>query len=229
MRNGPSVRKRLGLQQSDLHAAPPLKLLAASRGLAKSHGTEGRALARPPTVGKLDACLPLNLRLHLLRELGARLRCDTEGLTTQALECGNEAVLREVARAIRRFSSKRAREPWNEFIISLPELTERLRAGANQRQQAVLCLRCERIEVGPAARESHRVPSCAALELYAASQSLDGELADSMRELTRQGLYRLIEAFRHRRSELGLPHFDLDYYMHGSNVIFTWRPLSERN
>jgi len=38
-------------------------------------------------------------------------------------------------------------------------------------------------------------------------------------------LRRAVENFRLRRTEGGLPHYDLDCYVAGGQVIFTWRPL----
>ena len=34
-----------------------------------------------------------------------------------------------------------------------------------------------------------------------------------------------VEKFRLHRTEAGLPHYDLDCYVAGGQVIFTWRPL----
>ena len=46
-----------------------------------------------------------------------------------------------------------------------------------------------------------------------------------MGALTPDALHRAVENFRLHRTEAGEPHYDLDCYVAGGQVIFTWRPL----
>jgi hypothetical protein len=130
--------------------------------------------------------------------------------------------MRELARAIRRYSAERSREAWTECAISTVRLEhEFFGAEADERCPVVLCLRCA--AVGTGALEQHCGPSCIAVDLSSAvkaqriEQGPDAHPADAM--------HGAIENFRNARKSASLPHFDLDCYAAGGQMIFTWRPL----
>ena len=67
---------------------------------------------------QLGSRLPINLRHFLAEQLGASMRIEDDSIV--ALEPrSNEALMRELARAIRRFSAERAREAWCECAMGL--------------------------------------------------------------------------------------------------------------
>ena len=132
--------------------------------------------------------------------------------------------MRDLARAIRRFSFERAHESWVEVVIgrlALEESLTRARIGACQ---MVLCLRCASISAGLNALGEHRDASCLAVALHGfASCDYEGEQVPLSSQL-RRNLYREIESFRRNRMAMGLPHYDLDYYLRDSQYVFTWHP-----
>ena len=55
------------------------------------------------------------------------------------------------------------------------------------------------------------------------AQQLEGKAVEG--KLTPDALHRAVENFR-AQPDCGLqPHYDLDCYVAGGQVIFTWRPL----
>jgi hypothetical protein len=130
--------------------------------------------------------------------------------------------MRELARAIRRYSAERSREAWTECAISTVRLEhEFFGPDADERCPVVLCLRCA--AVGTGALEQHCGPNCIAVDLSSAvkaqriEQGPDAHPADAM--------HSAIENFRNARNTAKLSHFDLDCYAAGGQMIFTWRPL----
>ena len=172
---------------------------------------------------QLGSRLPINLRHFLAEQLGASMRIEDDSIV--ALEPrSNETLMRELARAIRRFSAERAREAWCECAMGLDRLErEFFAAPSDDRGPVVLCLRCSCVGAGPL--DQHCGSRCLPVHLGAEvrAQQLEGKCVDGA--LTPDALHRAVENFRLRRSEVGEPHYDLDCYVAGGQVVFTWRPL----
>jgi hypothetical protein len=172
---------------------------------------------------QLGSRLPINLRHFLAEQLGSSMRIEDDSIV--ALEPrSNETLMRELARAIRRFSAERAREAWCECAMGLDRLErEFFAAPSDTRGPVVLCLRCSCVGAGPL--DQHCGARCIAVHLGAEvhAQQLEGKCVDGT--LTPDALHRAVENFRGHRTEAGLPHYDLDCYVAGGQVIFTWRPL----
>ena len=97
---------------------------------------------------QLGSRLPINLRHFLAEQLGSSMRVEDDSIV--ALEPrSNEALMRELARAIRRFSTERAREAWCECAMGLDRLErEFFAAPSDDRGPVVLCLRCSCVGAG---------------------------------------------------------------------------------
>jgi hypothetical protein len=170
----------------------------------------------------METFLPLNLRGFLTAELGAKINIDDNVISPVAPD-SNESFLRELARAIRRFSFQRAHESWTETVVPADALEEAMAEASAGRCQVVLCLRCETVTLGPMAARQHAGASCFPIPLHQAMARAEaGELTGPA---VRHLLYQMIESFRQERTSSGLPHFDLDHYVRGSQMVFTWRPL----
>lgn len=172
----------------------------------------------------LQCALPINLREFLAEQFTGGLRIDEDGVFTLGQGEGEDALSR-VARAIRRYSTERAHERWDECATALARLDDDLDWAAESGTQVVLCLECAALETGNDVAGRHRGAGCVAVEL---SAGLDGRNASHLEEpqgLTEM-LRRVIEGFRLGRAALGLSHYDLDCYVARGQVIFTWRPLS---
>jgi hypothetical protein len=231
LRDGPSVRG--SSKTSRANSGTALRLLVSSRGLATAHTHENRspsghnisvAGALPFQNLRFENCLPINLRGFLKAELGARLYIDDSTIAPATGEYP-EAFMRDLARAIRRFSFARAHESWVEVVIgrlALEDSLSRSRIGACQ---VVLCLRCAQLSIGPDALDDHRDPSCLLVALHGfASCDYEQEQLPLASQL-RRNLYREIGNFLVARQMQGLPHYDLDYYLRDNHYVFTWRPL----
>lgn len=231
MREGPSVRG--SSKTSRTVSATTLRLLVSSRGLATDHRPENRspsahhasAPASAPFQNlKFENCLPINLRAFLSAELGPRLYIDDNTIAPAAGEMP-ESFMRDLARAIRRFSFARAHESWVEVVggrLALEEALTRSRIGACQ---VALCLNCARLSIGADALGEHREASCLPVTLRGfASCDYEPEQVAIGAQL-RRNLYLEIASFRCARQLHGLPHYDLDYYMRDNHYVFTWRPL----
>ncbi len=78
-----------------------------------------------------------------------------------------KSALSRVARAIRRYSTDRAHERWDECATALARLGDDLGRAAESGEQVVLCLRCAALETGADALGHHRGAGCVAVELSA--------------------------------------------------------------
>jgi hypothetical protein len=179
----------------------------------------------------LKCALPINLREFLAEQFAAPfaegvgaeglrdgLRIDEDGVFTLGPGAG-ETALSRVARAIRRYSTERAHERWDECATALARLGDDLGRAAESGEQVVLCLGCAALERGADAVGRHRGAGCVAVELSAKPSRL--EVSQGLPEM----LLRVIEGFRLGRAALGLCHYDLDCYVARGQVIFTWRPV----
>lgn len=231
MRNGPLVHRRAHASRFAYGAPSPLERLQSLTvfGGPRVFSRPARSAPIEPAPPfeaqrlQLGSRLPINLRHFLAEQLGSSMRIEDDSIV--ALEPrSNETLMRELARAIRRFSAERAREAWCECAMGLDRLErEFLAAPGDDRGPVVLCIRCSCVGAGPL--DQHCDSRCIPVHLGAEvrAQQLEGKSAD--KTLTPDALHRAVENFRLRRTEAGQPHYDLDCYVAGGQVIFTWRPL----
>jgi len=206
---------------------------------ARLRNSTRNSLSGSPPLN-LKCALPINLREFLAGQFAAPfadgLRIDEDGVFTLGPGADEEAFSR-VARAIRRYSTERAHERWNECATALARLGDELGRAAESGGQVVLCLGCAALETGADAVARHRGAGCVAVELSArpnlhAGNLNAGNLNDQIagRVEVSHGLpemlLRVIEGFRLGRAALGLCHYDLDCYVARGQVIFTWRPVA---
>ena len=225
----PAFIDSLGRERIFNHRSRPARLRNSTRNSSSDS---------PPL--NLKCALPINLREFLAEQFAAPfaegvgaeglrdgLRIDEDGVFTLGPGAG-EAALSRVARAIRRYSTERAHERWDECATALARLGDDLGRAAESSEQVVLCLGCAALETGADAVGRHRGAGCVAVELSAkpngnsnAGNLNDGEESRGVPEM----LLRVIEGFRLGRAALGLCHYDLDCYVARGQVIFTWRPV----
>ncbi len=225
----PAFIDSLGRERIFNHRSRPARLRNSTRNSSSDS---------PPL--NLKCALPINLREFLAEQFAAPfaegvgaeglrdgLRIDEDGVFTLGPGAG-EAALSRVARAIRRYSTERAHERWDECATDLARLGDDLGRAAESGEQVVLCLGCAALETGADAVGRHRGAGCVAVELSAkpngnsnAGNLNDGEESRGLPEM----LLRVIEGFRLGRAALGLCHYDLDCYVARGQVIFTWRPV----
>ncbi len=228
MRSGPLVHRRAQVSRLAYGTPTPLERLAslAPLGTPRPFSRRVRAPQKEaqefePVRLNLGSRLPINLRNFLTRQLGAIARIE-EDVIIALKPRSSETLIRELARAIRRFSAERAREPWSEFTIQLERLEhEFFGPHADARTPVVLCLRCACIGTG--ALEQHCGPNCLAVDLGAAVKADRLERGPSAPGAN--AMHRAVESFRAARESAGLEHHDLDCYVAGAQVIFTWHPL----
>jgi hypothetical protein len=167
--------------------------------------------------------LPINLRRFLAAELGSSMRVENDTIVALRPRAG-DALMRELARAIRRFSAQRSRLPWSECAISLGRLeSDFFRAPAGERCPVVLCLRCACVGAGPL--DEHGGMNCLPVDLNSAVNGFAATgVPGSFGALT-DALLQAIENFRLAREAVSMPHYDLDCFVAGGQVVFTWRPL----
>lgn len=160
--------------------------------------------------------LPINLRNFLVEQLGLMVNTDEEALMNMAATA-DPATLSKIARAIRRYSTERAHEVWAECAVELATL--RLHCG-ERGAGAALCLKCARVELDEGSENGHSAPPCLSVDLTKCLPE-NGEGA----EVNLSQIQRMIEEFRALRVAFGLPHYELDCYQRGNQIVFTWRPL----
>jgi len=173
----------------------------------------------------VECKLPINLRQFLAQQFDPILDSDNDSILDMAAHA-DEATLSRVARAIRRYSTSRAREAWAECSMALSDFE---REDASPVAVASLCLECARLEFGAEACEAHIRPQCLTVNLLTACPSQtksSGGTPSSKSSPIPDRLQRQIEEFRAMRAAFGLSHFDLDCYVTGGRVMFTWRPLT---
>ena len=149
MRNGPLVHRRANATRFAYGAPSPLERLQSLSVFSnpRTFSRSGRSMPIEPAPFEtqrlqLGSRLPINLRHFLAEQLGASMRIEDDSIV--ALEPrSNETLMRELARAIRRFSAERAREAWCECAMGLDRLErEFFAAPSDDRGPVVLCLRC---------------------------------------------------------------------------------------
>jgi hypothetical protein len=170
---------------------------------------------------KLDSWLPINLRQFLSEHLGPHIRVEDDAIVALVPRSG-EWLIGEVARTIRRFSTERVHEAWNQCALPLNELEGAQHRGSQR--EIVVCLRCVRVETCADALGRHRDDGCLAVSLPLAETSPDAWLG-AAQDYPAESVHRAIEGFRNERIASGLPHFDLDCYVANGRVVITWRPM----
>lgn len=229
MRNGPSVYRRARVSRAILGVPSPLERLAAL-------GTAGDAAQGERRANRFSACsvwqssrlylggrLPINLRRFLAEELGPSMRVENDRIVVLEPRSG-DVLMRELARAIRRFSAERAHQTWSECAISLARLeSEFFRAPALGRCPVVLCLRCACIGAGPL--DEHGGTNCLPVNLDSAPGDFEASRERGDSDVVPEAISQAVENFRMAREATGLPHYDLDCFVTNGQVIFTWRPL----
>jgi len=230
VRNGPLVHRRAYASRFAGGAPSPLERLQTltAFGTPRAYSRRGRSItvetAEVQTQRlQLGSRLPINLRHFLAEHLGASMRIEDDSIVA-LVPRSSETLMRELARAIRRFSAERAREAWCECAMGMERLErEFFAAPSDNRGPVVLCLRCACVGAGPL--DQHCGARCLPVHLGAEvrAQQLEGRCVDGA--LTPDALHRAVENFRARRSDDSQPHYDLDCYVAGGQVIFTWRPL----
>jgi hypothetical protein len=227
VRNGPLVHRNAHVSRLAYGSPSPLQRLALLAAGGSPRAYFRRVSAEPQTPQplriQLGSRLPINLRNFLAQQLGPSMQVEEDAIVALVPRSG-DALMRELARAIRRFSAERAREAWSECAIWLNRLEcEFFAARSDERGAVVLCLRCGCIGTGP--MDQHCGKDCVAVDLSTEVQAerLAGTSPDG--KPTPDALRRAVAAFRQMRTAAGLPHYDLDCYLAGGQVIFTWRPL----
>jgi len=227
LKNGPVVRKCFNVARPSQGGARPLKPLASLRGLIGQSEMDqfpaGPATASSTEIFsmRLGSCLPINLREFLIAEFGGGLRIEDDVIYFLRPRAG-DLFVRELARAIRRFSYLRAQEHWIEYAIELSRLEADLGRQSAPDHASVLCLECEHFTTGKLAE--HQGERCVPIVLARAEgdtptrpSSKGGGIVSG------RGLYPLIEEFRKSRQTAGLSHYGLDYYVANDHIVFTWQ------
>jgi len=168
----------------------------------------------------LECRLPINLRNFLPQQRGTAPGASGQTIVDLAANA-DEATLSRLARAIRRYSTARAREAWADCAVALTRFGG---GSAAAPRRGVLCLNCARIEFGEGAAEAHQAPTCLAVNLDTVCAAA-GNAPGRSDEAIADRVQHLVEEFRALRVAFGLPHFELDCYVSNRRLTFTWRPL----
>jgi len=231
LKNGPVVRRCFNVARPSQGGARPLRTLAPLHGLINQSAVEKFAEdtplgAPPPDTAslRLGSWLPINLREFLLAQFGGGIRIEDDVIYFLRPRA-SDLFVRDLARAIRRFSYIRAHEQWVEYAIERSQLEADLGRKPLPDHAVVLCLGCERVSTGTLAQ--HQGRNCVALVLRIPDSGSREQPPDSSGMMTGAGLYPVIEEFRQARRMAGLAHFGLDYYVAGNHVVFTWRRSRE--
>ena len=222
MRTGPLVRRGANVSRVVPGAPATVRRTLFPR---ISNLTELEDLSSPSPIIEssclhVECKLPINLRQFLAQQFDPLLDSDNDSILDMAAHA-DEATLSRIARAIRRYSTSRAREAWAECSVTLADFE---RADASPAPAATLCLQCARLEFGVDARDAHTGPHCLSVNLLPACPQRERSPSRSS-SLISDRLQRLIEEFRAMRAAFGLSHFDLDCYVTNRRVMFSWRPL----
>lgn len=187
-----------------------------------------------PTVARLECSgvefegsLPINLRHFLAERFGHGIGANGQALMNLAT-AADERTLSKLARAIRQFSTEHAREVWSKCAVALDSLcSEGARALAEGAAAATLCLRCNCIDFGSSAAETHQRLGCVAVDLSRVCKPMRPRAESGAKSNTPgRRLQSIVEEFRDKQAASGLPHYDLDCYVTNGIATFTWRPVA---
>jgi hypothetical protein len=217
VRNGPLVHRKAHVSRLAYGSPSPLQRLAllAAGGAPRAYWRRISAEPGAPVPQQriqLGSRLPINLRNFLAQQLGPAMRVEDDAIVALAPRSG-DALMPE-----------RAREAWAECAIRLDRLECEFFGGSSAEcGPVVLCLRCGCIGTGP--MDQHCGSDCMAVDLSTEvhAERLAGTSPDG--KPTPDALRHAVANFRQMRSAAGQPHHDLDCYVAGGQVIFTWRPL----
>lgn len=231
MRNGPLVHRHARVSRAVRGTISPLDRLAVLKAVVEPgdlRKRNGRMWSnggmRESSRLHLGSRLPINLRLFLAEQLGPGMRVESDAIVSLG-PCSDEALMQELARAIRRFSAERARQAWSECAMGLARLKgEFFRAPAGERCPVILCLRCACIGAGPL--DEHAGPNCLPVNLDSALRDFQASAQDDCGGVPDR-ILQAIENFRMAREAAGLEHYDLDCFTSNHQLIFTWRPLGQ--
>lgn len=231
MRNGPLVHRHSSISKAVRGTVSPLERLAALKTLGEPgeyRKRNGRTWLHAGMWESsrlhLGSQLPINLRRFLSERLGPTLRVESDSIISLQ-PCSDEALMRELARAIRRFSAERARQVWSECAIGLARLkNEFFHAPSDQRCPVMLCLKCASIGAGPL--DEHAGRDCLPVNLDSAFRDFRALPAPEDASVP-HAILQAIENFRMAREAAGLDHYDLDCFVSNHQLIFTWRPLAQ--
>jgi hypothetical protein len=226
LRTGPLVRRGANVSRV-VPGAPASQRRAPLPRFSNLSALDSLSLSSPileSTCLHVECKLPINLRQFLAQQFDPLLNSDNDSILDMAANA-DEATLSRVARAIRRYSTSRAREAWAECSVSLGDFERESRDPA---AAATLCLECARLEFGASACEGHAGAQCLTVNLLSAcpprAESSD-DASSRVPSPIPDSLQRRIEEFRAMRAAFGLSHFDLDCYVTNGRVTFSWRPL----
>jgi hypothetical protein len=228
LKNGPVVRKCFNVARPSQGGARPPQPLASLRGLVGQSAAEKHpddvplgAPSQEIFSLRLGSCLPINLREFLLAEFGGGLRIEDDVIYFMRPRAG-DLFVRELARAIRRFSYIRAQEHWIEYAVERSRLEAEFGRQPAANNAVAICLECECFGAGALAE--HQGERCITLVLTAAQRdSQKDSSTDGGGVIGGRGLYPVIEEFRQSRQTAGLSHFGLDYYVANDHIVFTWQ------
>lgn len=226
------VHRRPQVSRLKFGSPTPLERLASLAPLGTSRSNSRRAglgsgepsAWEPPRIN-LGSRLPINLRQFLADQLGAGVRVEHDSIVALGSR-SSEAMMRDLARAIRRYSAQRAREAWTECAVGAERLEQEFFGpDSDEHSPVVLCLRC--VAFGTGALEQHCGPACLPVDLSSAVRA--ERIEHGLKARPADAMARAVENFRIARKLAGKPHFDLDCYCAGGQMIFTWRPVPPRS
>jgi hypothetical protein len=228
LRTGPLVRRSANVSRA-AQAAPSTSRPPALPRIFLKQLSSAADLESPTCMSaiessclRLDCRLPISLRHFLAEQLGTARETGDDVILELAARA-DQATLSKLARAIRNYSTARAHESCAECTVALARLTP---VEGGTPVYATLCLKCACVDFGEGVVQTHREAGCLPLPLSAACNAPPKDSAARHHEATLAGrIQRLIEEFRALRIAFGLPHFELDCYVRGNQVTFTWHPL----
>jgi hypothetical protein len=228
VRTGPMVRR--GANSSHVSQRAPSTLRPPTLSATSAAQPVFSRMFSVPVIESsclhVEFRIPIDLRCYLAKQLA--LDCDDDTLLNVAAHADG-ATLSKLARAIRRFSTERARTRWSECAVALATF-EKIADTAADASHAILCLGCARIDFGLHATEAHHGSECVVVDLSAAlGANSSGTRSKGGRKPIAERLQTIIEQFRALRAAFHLPHYGLDCYVTNSRVTFTWSPLSSGN
>jgi hypothetical protein len=169
----------------------------------------------------VECKLPINLRQFLARQFDNVAGSDNDSILDMAARA-DEATLSRVARAIRNYSTSRARQAWVECSVALADVE---RESTVESPAVILCLGCSQLAFGAGAHDAHNTRGCLTVNLLAPVSARGGVPGDEPATPLLDRLQKMIEDFRAMRAAFGLSHFDLDCYVTSRRVMFSWRPV----
>ena len=178
----------------------------------------GSRVVAAPLTFDLGGQLSFGLRDFLLDRFGSMLAIEGDRIW---LNSGCD--LRVLASAIRQFSYQHAMRRCARMTAVIGELCKRVAlAGGVSACPVGLCLQCGTLDVGAGTAGSHSSASCLNVLLGSVPTTLPGGSVDGHAVV--RTLRNGVERFRSDRRSSGHSHFELDCYVSGALLVFTWEP-----